>query len=246
MRARRLRRLLSHIRNWPLHPQWLLSQADETSDLDHALRGLRGRVLDIGCAGRRLARRLPADAHYIGLDYPMTAVSMYRTQPDVFGDARCLPFANASADAVILKDVLEHIRGPSQALAEISRVLRAGGSLVLWMPFMYPIHDAPHDFQRFTSHAMEAYLDDHGFRVRLCKPVLKPIETAALLTCLALGDAMETSLRRSRWLVPLVPVLALLVICANLAGKALSWLPSTRFMPAFYRVLAERVGHPDG
>jgi hypothetical protein len=48
MRARRLRRLLSHIRNWPLHPQWLLSQADETSDLDHALRGLRGRVLDIG------------------------------------------------------------------------------------------------------------------------------------------------------------------------------------------------------
>jgi len=229
------------LRKWPLHPQWLLSQADEANDLDHALHGLRGRVLDIGCAGRRLARRVPPDAQYIGLDYPTTAVSMYRTRPDVFGDARRLPFASASADAVILKDVLEHVRGPSQALAEISRVLRAGGSLVLWMPFMYPIHDAPHDFQRFTSHAMDAYLGEHGFRVRACKPVLKPIETAALLTCLALGDALEIIVRERPWLVPVVPVLGLLVVCANLAGKALSWLPSTHFMPAFYRVLAERV-----
>jgi hypothetical protein len=38
-------------------------------------------------------------------------------------------------------------------------------------------------------------------------------------------------------------VLAVLVLFANLAGKALSWLPSSSFRPAFYRVLAERVEH---
>lgn len=241
MHARQLRRLASGLRKWPLHPQWLLSRADETKDLVRALEPLRGRVLDIGCADGRLARRLHRDVQYIGLDYPATAIAMYHTRPNVFGDAKCLPFATGSADAVILKDVLEHVAQPSYALAEVARVLRNGGALVLWMPFLYPIHDAPHDFQRFTSHGMDTYLGEHGLLVRACKPVLKPIETAALMTSLALGDALETIILRRRWLAPLAPLLLLLVICANLAGKALSWLPSSHFMPAFYRVLAERI-----
>lgn len=246
MRARGLRQVASSMRRWPLHPQWLLSLGEEASDLESALHSLRGIVLDIGCADRRLARRLHADARYIGLDYPATAVAIYRTKPDIFGDATCLPFATGSADAVILKDVLEHVAEPMQALAEVARVLHVGGTLVLWMPFLYPIHDAPHDYQRFTSHAMERYLAKHGFSVRMCKPVLKPIETAALLVSLALGDMLETILLRHRWLAPLAAVLAMLVLCSNLSGKALAWLPSSRFMPAFYRVLAERVERHDG
>jgi hypothetical protein len=64
------------------------------------------------------------------------------------------------------------------------------------------------------------------------------------MVSLALGDALETILlRRRRWLAPLAPVLALLVVCSNLTGKALAWLPSSRFMPACYRVLAERIEH---
>lgn len=240
MRARRLRRIASRVRRWPLHPQWLLTLSDEASDLDEVLKPLRGMVLDVGCAGRHLARRLDPRAQYIGLDFPDTAVAMYRTRPHVFGDAKYMPIKSGLADAVILKDVLEHIAHPDRALAEVARILRMGGTLVLWMPFLYPIHDAPHDFQRFTSHAMHAYLSNAGFSVRACKPVLKPIETAALLMSLALGDALESILQRRRWLVPVAPILLLLILCANLAGKALSWLPSSSFMPACYRVLAER------
>jgi SAM-dependent methyltransferase len=243
MRARRLRQLASHVRKWPLHPQWLLVVSDEQNDLDDALRPLRGTVADIGCADRHIARRLHPEAFYVGLDYPSTAVGMYRTRPDIFGDARHLPIGSALADAVVLKDVLEHVAQPELALAEAARVLRAGGTLVLWMPFLYPIHDAPHDFQRYTSHALATYLGKHGFAIRSCKPVLKPLETAALMTALALGDALESIFQRQRWLAPLAPVLAVLVLLANLAGKALSWLPSSSFMPAFYRVLAERVEH---
>jgi SAM-dependent methyltransferase len=231
---------------WPLHPQWLLAISGEGSDLDAALTPLQGRVLDIGCADRHLARRLSGKAQYIGLDYPSTALGMYGTRPDVFGDARALPFADAGLDAVILKDVLEHLEGPEAALAEIARVLRAGGRLVLWMPFIYPIHDAPHDFQRFTAHAMSAYLGAKGFRVLELKPVLKPVETAALMCCLSLADAAEQILIRRRWLLPVVPVLALLVLLSNLFGKGLSWLPSSQFMPAFYRVAAERERRDEG
>ena len=183
---------------------------------------------------------MPTGCEYIGLDYPDTAVNMYHTRPDVFADARGLPFTTGSIQGVIFKDVLEHVRGPERVLAEIGRVLEPGGILVLWMPFMYPIHDAPYDFQRYTEHGLETYLADHGLKVTQLLPVLTPVETASLMLCLAFADTAEQILLKRRWLLPLLPVLALFVLMANLMGKALSWLPATRFMPAFYRLMAVR------
>ncbi len=240
MRARLIRQWIAKIRKLPLHPQWLLAVSGEERSLAAALSRLRGRVLDIGCADRRLASLLPKDCEYIGLDYPETALGMYHTRPDVFADARGLPFAKGDIQGVIFKDVLEHVRGPETVLAEIGRVLEQGGTLVLWMPFIYPIHDAPYDFQRYTEHGLKEYLAVHGLQVTELLPVLTPIETASLMLCLAFADTAEQILLRRRWLLPLLPVLALFVLLANLVGKVLSWLPATRFMPAFYRLLAVR------
>lgn len=241
MRARIIRRWIGKVRRWPVHPQWLLAaQSHENRDLERSLAQLRGQVLDVGCAGKHLATRLPAECGYVGIDYPDTAVRLYQTRPDIFADARSLPFADASFQGVILKDVLEHVCDPNAALSEIGRVLVDEGRLIVWIPFVYPIHDAPHDFQRFTEHGLRSYLGAHGLCVEQLVPVLPPIETAALMTCLALADAAEQIVLRKRWLLPLVPVLALMVLMSNLAGRGLSWLPSTRFMPAFYRVMAVR------
>jgi SAM-dependent methyltransferase len=240
MRAAAIRKLVGYFRRWPVHPQWLLHVSGEERDLDDALSRLEGNVLDIGCAGRRLASRVPAHCTYTGLDYPDTATAMYRTRPDVFADACMLPFAEGIFDSVILKDVLEHIGDPEAALAEIARTLRPGGRLMLWMPFIYPIHDAPYDFQRLTEHGLGRRLASHGFDVEDLDPVLSPIESASLMIALALSDAAERIVTQRRLLLPIVPVLAVLVLVANLAGKALSRLPSTRFMPASYRVMAIR------
>lgn len=247
MRARIIRRWIGKVRRWPVHPQWLLTvRSHEESDLERSLAQLRGRVLDIGCAGKHLATLLPTECGYVGIDYPDTAVRLYRTRPDIFADARSLPFASESFQSVILKDVLEHVCGSDAALSEIGRVLSDEGRLIVWMPFVYPIHDAPHDFQRFTEHGLRSYLGAHGLCVTELVPVLPPIETAALMTCLALADAAEQIVLRQRWLLPLVPVLALLVLISNLAGWGLSWLPSTHFMPAFYRVMAVREARHQG
>jgi SAM-dependent methyltransferase len=234
---------MSHLRRWPVHPQWLISIGEERADLAAALGRLHGKVADIGCADRRLASLLPSSCEYIGVDYPDTAVHLYGTRPDIFADACSLPFADGSLDGVILKDVLEHVRGADRALAEIGRVLRSGGQLILWMPFMYPVHDAPQDFQRFTEHGLRAYLGQHGLVAGAIKPVLSPFETAGLLFCLALADAGERIVSVKRIYLPILPLLGLLLVSTNLVAKALSWLPCTRFMPAFYRLTAIRASN---
>ncbi len=74
--------------------------------------------------------------------------------PNVVGDILRLPFANASADAVLCKEVLEHVRDPAAAVNEIHRVLKHGGAVMCTIPFLHPYHgkrgQLP-DFWRFTE-----------------------------------------------------------------------------------------------
>lgn len=180
---------------------------------------------------------------YVGVDYPGTAVALYGTRPDVFADAKQLPFGDATVDGVILKDVLEHVDGPHAALRECARIARPGAIMVVWMPFMYPVHDAPHDYQRYTHFGLEAYLEEAGFRIREASTVLKPMATAGLLAAIALGDCCEQILAQRRWLLPITPLLALSIAVVNILALAFSVLPGSRgFMPAFNRVVAVRRG----
>lgn len=71
-----------------------------------------------------------------------------RTQ--VCCDAHALPFKPETFDAVIVQAVLEHVFDPVQCVNEISRVLAENGYVYAETPFMQQVHDAPHDFQRFT------------------------------------------------------------------------------------------------
>ena len=92
------------------------------------------RVLDLGCGGGLLSNDLAARGHdVIGLDplddnlavaraYDRTGRASY-----VRGDARALPFADASLDAVCAMDLLEHVEEPERVVAEAARVLAPGG-----------------------------------------------------------------------------------------------------------------------
>ncbi len=56
-----------------------------------------------------------------------------------------------SVDVVFCLEVLEHVKNPFKAVKEIERILKPGGILIGSTPFVFPIHEEPHDFFRYTK-----------------------------------------------------------------------------------------------
>jgi SAM-dependent methyltransferase len=77
-------------------------------------------------------------------------------KPDVVGSIEAMTaIGDASLDAVFCIEVLEHVGRPEAAASELWRVLRPSGCLIGSTPFLLGIHDAPHDYYRFTRHGLQ-------------------------------------------------------------------------------------------
>ncbi len=184
------------------------------------LSELRGTILDIGAADRWVAQYLPASTHYIALDYPSTGRDLYAARPDVFADGARLPFADESIHHVICLEVLEHVRWPDQLLAEVARVLKPGGQLLLSMPFLYPLHDAPHDYQRYTEHGLARSLTNAGFILQASQTQGSAIRTAGMMMSLAIAGGITQA---PKWLAALLlPFGLMLILATNLISTVLA------------------------
>lgn len=239
-----IRRLGQMLRKTPLHPQWLLG--GNASLIGWISRDARGRVLDVGCADRWIESQLSEGCEYIGLDYPATGKELYDARPSVFADASRLPFLDESMDTIVMLEVLEHLRSPNEAMREIARVLRPGGRLLLSMPFLYPIHDAPYDYQRLTRHGLVRDAEDAGIHVDAVYRRLGSSATAGLLVCLALaGSSVEAIRARSLGIVFVPLALAFLPVVNLLAWGCELLLPSWGAITNGYLLIA-RKPCPDG
>jgi ubiquinone/menaquinone biosynthesis C-methylase UbiE len=96
-----------------------------------------GTLVDAGCgAGLALTAGRRAGWEALGCDSSPAAVEIARERGEnaVLGDAASLPFADASAQAVLLLDVLAHVDHPSACVAEAARVVQPGGSVLVKTP----------------------------------------------------------------------------------------------------------------
>jgi SAM-dependent methyltransferase len=126
-----------------------------TVDFDRL--GLRPgeRVLDMGCgAGRHAFEMYKRGADVIAFDQDADELATVRewfaamrdagevpagAEADVKeGDALSLPFADGEFDRVVAAEVLEHIPADIQAIQELVRVLRPGGTLAVSVPRWFP------------------------------------------------------------------------------------------------------------
>ena len=85
------------------------------------------------------------------------------------GDVVALPYADRSFDLVCAFDVLQHIRSEDRALAEIRRVLRPGGLMILTVPayswLFADVHRTSGRKRRYTRSGLKHVLVDGGFKV---------------------------------------------------------------------------------
>lgn len=79
-------------------------------------------------------------------------------KPDVVDDITASQFPDESFNAIVIMEVLEHVTQPFAAVAELHRLLRPGGLLVMSTPFFVPLHDRPHDYFRFTRYGLALLL----------------------------------------------------------------------------------------
>jgi len=122
-----------------------------------------GDLADLGCGTVPLYEVYKARADTI------TCIDWGESKHDLqYADILCdlneaIPIGDESFDTVVLTDVLEHIGNPANLISEISRMLRPGGTLLATVPFVYPLHEQPYDFTRFTRYGLEKILTETGF-----------------------------------------------------------------------------------
>jgi SAM-dependent methyltransferase len=103
------------------------------------------KILDIGSGGSR---------YHVYFPNRLTVDIDPERKPEIVADAHNLPFEEGEFEQILCTEVLEHVKDPRKVVSELHRVLKSGGLVVLTTRFVFPHHDAPHDYWRYTQFGM--------------------------------------------------------------------------------------------
>jgi SAM-dependent methyltransferase len=127
------------------------------------------RVLDAGAGEGQYARPFERQK-YCGVDLAVGDADWDYSKLDAVVDLGALPFGDGVFDAALHIVTIEHLREPGRALAEMARTLKPGGRLLVAAPHEWEVHQAPHDYFRYTRYGLEYLLERAGFEAIEIRP----------------------------------------------------------------------------
>ena len=184
-------------RNWLIHALMVefLSEA--------AQQYASGCLADIGCGAKPYKSIFaPYISRHVGIDL---TPSPNRVQAiDVIAEAYQTGLGPASCNTILCTEVLEHLEEPALALREMNRILKPQGTIILTVPFFWPIHEAPRDFYRYSQYGLRYLFEQEGFEIVELKPLTGYIVTFTQLTIYFLrrfqrGYLLKTLGRTFNW-----------------------------------------------
>lgn len=134
--------------------------------LDLALPSLQGNLVDIGCGKMPYKEYILNNSqvnNYVGLDIESAIEYAKDVKPDFTWDGVSMPFGNNSFDCAFGTEVLEHCPDTEMILSEVYRVLKPGGVFFFTVPFLWNLHEVPHDEYRFTPFSLQRHFKSVGF-----------------------------------------------------------------------------------
>jgi SAM-dependent methyltransferase len=132
------------------------------------------RVLDFGCGSKPyLSIVEDLGFSYVGADFSSSEMPI-----DAAGT---VPADDASFDAVLSVQVLEHVRDLDRYLREAWRVLKDNGTLVLSTHGNWLYHPHPEDHRRWTRTGLILDVEAHGFVVQTVEALVGPLATTTVI-----------------------------------------------------------------
>lgn len=130
----------------------------------------KGVILDLGCG------KVPLYALYRSYTTEVICIDWENTlHPSQHLDIECnlnvgIQCPSNSVDTILVTDVLEHVVDPGLLWREMARVLKPEGIVLLGVPFLYWIHESPHDYFRFTEFALRRFVDQVDLQLITLEP----------------------------------------------------------------------------
>lgn len=122
----------------------------------------KGTLYDLGCGESPYKEFFLQYAdEYIGVDWEK---GHHATKENIVADLnKQLPMDSEVADSIISISVMEHLYQPQNMLDEAFRILKPNGSIVLQVPWQWWVHEAPHDYFRYTPYGLKHMFEKAGF-----------------------------------------------------------------------------------
>lgn len=155
----------------------------------------RGILLDAGC-GEKPYSLIYDDLVERSIGMDVERCPHDTAAVDVFASIDQMPFEDNKFDVVLCADVLEHVENMEKAVKEIARVLKPKGEVIISVPFLYPVHEMPYDFFRFTRYGLESLMKRNGLKVKILYPLGGPFFLIMVWLYLALSRISKLRLWR--------------------------------------------------